>query len=152
MNNIQIEVPEGYEVNEELSTFTNIVFKKIAKVSKWEDLSEINGWYINNTSTVVDYNSCPDATNRNTWATKEQAEASLVMAQLSQLMKRVNGDWIPDWLDGQSPKYVIRYTDDCIKSDTYATTNKFLSFESREIRDQFLEDHRELIERAKPLL
>lgn len=36
MKSIKIEIPQGYEIDEEKSTFTNIVFKRIEK--KWVDL------------------------------------------------------------------------------------------------------------------
>lgn len=36
MKNVKIEIPQGYQIDEEKSTFTNIVFKPIEK--KWVDL------------------------------------------------------------------------------------------------------------------
>ena len=41
MKSIKIEIPQGYEIDEEKSTFTNVVFKPIEK--KWVDLGLPSG-------------------------------------------------------------------------------------------------------------
>ena len=44
----KIQVPEGYEIDRENSTFENIIFRKTErKLSKrWEDLPFVEGWFI----------------------------------------------------------------------------------------------------------
>lgn len=89
---------------------------------------------------------------KNIRATKEQAEACLAMSQLSQLMKNANWDWKPDYGDYNSQKFSLYYCNNSIQKDYWYGVHRFLTFQTREIRDQFLENHKELIEKAKPLL
>ena len=79
-------------------------FKK--EVKSWEDLKEIKGWEICcDTDDVVSIGYVSTSKyNQMVWATKEQAEASIAMAQLSQLMKYYNGDWVADWEDDEQVK------------------------------------------------
>lgn len=50
----KIQVPEGYEIDKENSTFECIKFKPI-KITKWKDneLATIKGWYIDDDSDIV---------------------------------------------------------------------------------------------------
>ena len=45
---LKIQVPEGYEIDKEKSTFEKIVFKKVEKElpKSWEDLYEVGGWFV----------------------------------------------------------------------------------------------------------
>lgn len=53
MENLQIEIPKGYEIDEDKSTFTNIVFKKIiSKITPEEKMDQI--W---RECTVIKYSS-----------------------------------------------------------------------------------------------
>ena len=60
--------------------------------------------------------------------------------------------WKPDWSDYKTKKWVIEYINDNIASMAYMQTSKVLSFQSAEIRDEFLENFRDLIEEAKELI
>jgi hypothetical protein len=75
---IKINVPEGYEIDKEKSTFEKIVFKKSDGLPMgWCDLKEVGGYYISSSSAVREYDpNWPLDTNRNTWPTKEEAEAN----------------------------------------------------------------------------
>lgn len=155
MHPVMIEVPEGYVIDEVNSSFTCIKFKKEEKkeaATCWEDLNFIEGFYINSNAIVHELDAIkPEDNNRNIFATKEQAEASIALAMLSQLMKNVNGDWIPDWNDN-TDKYVIGFSGDSIRTDYYVNYTSFLVFPLSKIRDTFLKHHKDLILKAKPLL
>jgi len=142
VNELNIKVPKGYIVDEENSSFTCIKFKKEEKkqVTCWEELKTINGYFIDKGTTT-----------KRLFATKEQAETCIALAMLSQLMKDVNGDWIPDWTE-EVKKFVIQFDKDNILKNWYYTFSYFLAFPTAEIRDRFLENHKELIIKAKPLL
>lgn len=121
--------------------------------TRWEDLEEVKGYYIGETSDVslkigrlsADY-------ARNVFHTKEQAEASLAMAQLSQLMAVYNDGWVPNWEDGNHAKYAIHFVGDRIIMDYSWTLQRFLAFKTEELRDKFLENFEDLIRIAQPLL
>ena len=154
VNEINIEVPEGFIIDEENSSFTCIKFKK-KEVTCWEDLNKITGYFVDSDSTIDGYTGNPIFTNdayRNVFATKEQAEASIALAMLSQLMKDVNGDWIPDWDYYNQSKHTISFYNSKIDTGVYTSTQRFLSFPTLEIRDTFLKNHEELIMKAKYLL
>ena len=115
------------------------------RVKGWEDLGQIEGWYVDSLS-KLGRSHLIDATfkNKNIFAKKTQAEGVLAMAQLSQLMKDVNGDWSPDWCDGDY-KYCIEFLSKEISFSACNSFAQFLIFPTEEIRDKFAEDHKELI-------
>ena len=157
---VKIEVPEGYEIDKENSSFTCIKFKKEAKkeVTCWEDLDKIKGYLVSEQCDIREYITDGLYTktslynSRNLFATKEQASACIALAMLSQLMKAVNGDWIPDWQNHINEKYSIRFSRDVLAIRAWSVEQSFLAFPTEEIRDKFLKNHRELIMQAKPLL
>ena len=60
--------------------------------------------------------------------------------------------WKPDWEDSKNKKYAISITgNNSYCYDTYAF-NAILVFPTGEVRDQFLDSFRDLIEEAKELL
>lgn len=82
---------------------------------------------------------------------KEIAEAYSVLPQLIRLMDEYNEGWKPDWKSFEN-KHAIGCYEDTLESISYQHRQKILAFKTPEIRDEFLEDHRDLIEKAKPLL
>ena len=150
----KIQVPEGYEIDKEKSTFEKIVFKKVEKElpKRWEDLYEVGGWFVDFHSDVVTSDSMRTGDSvKNRFPTKEEAEACLALAQLCQLRDRYNDGWKPDWEDG-TDKYTIIYNSNKIDTSFTVYTQRILSFKKVELRDEFLENFNDLIEIAKPLL
>lgn len=60
--------------------------------------------------------------------------------------------WKPNWYDCKTKKWTIECVNYNITSMTYMQTSRVLSFQSEEIRDQFLENFKDLIEEAKELI
>jgi hypothetical protein len=154
MKTLKIEIPEGYEIDKEKSTFENIVFKLAKKElpKSWEELGEISGYYITGAGSAINgYKTITTSNNRNVFATKEQAEASLALAQLSQLLAVYNDGWVPDWNDSIT-KYHIRFSR--YEPEVYECfyVQHFLPFKTKEIATQFLTNFKDLILTAKPLL
>ena len=150
----KIQVPEGYEIDKENSTFEKIVFKKLEKElpKSWEELHMIKGWFVENGSGIYKFEKCfTISKNRNLFPTKEEAEACLALAQLCQLRDIYNEGWKPDWKNG-TEKYSIYFNADKIYSGDIYKTQSVLSFKTKELRDKFLENFKGLIEIAKPLL
>lgn len=154
MKEMKITPPEGYEVDTENSTFESIKFKPIKKglPKSWEELEEISGYWVNQNSKAANILDRPAVDiHRNIFPTKEEAEASIALAQLCQLRDRYNDGWKPNWRDGTN-KYCISFYDDNLQFESWGNYRKTLSFKSAELRDEFLENFRDLIEKAKPLL
>lgn len=82
---------------------------------------------------------------------KKIAESMLALCQLIQLRNCYNGDWEPDWTD-DTRKHVIYSFNSEIVDGCAVSQSEILSFKNEELRDEFLENFRELIEVAKPLL
>lgn len=72
---MKIQVPEGYEIDREKSTFESIVFKKVEEKDlpkRWEDLKIIDGFFVTNLGYIekVSDNCIVSDHNRNTFPTK----------------------------------------------------------------------------------
>ena len=152
----KIQVPEGYEIDRENSTFEKIVFRKIDNnlPKSWKEFGEVEGWFVNNRC-EIDYYDEGDSTNdmdKNLFPTEEEAEACVALAQLCQLRDRYNDGWKPDWNITSETKYVIEVSKNTIVKNFYGNRHKILSFKTEELRDKFLVNFRYLIETAKPLL
>ncbi len=79
--------------------------------------------------------------------------AIVAMRRLYLLMAHedYNGDWVPNWEDNKV-KYVMYFCKDRIKKTNFVNVQEFLAFKDEETRDAFLENFRDLIIKAKPLL
>lgn len=156
MKTINIEIPKGHEIDQENSSLSEgkIVFKEIKKAlpKTWEELEEVMGHYVTMDSKIAIAKGTILSNCRNIFATKELAEASIAMAQLSQLREVYRDGWKPNWNDYYECKYVIEFAVNEIHGSSLIFTNSFLSFQSAEIRDEFLNNFRDLIETAKPLM
>lgn len=158
---IKITPPKGYVIDENKSTFTNIVFKKLPKEDKlpikWEDIKNMHGYYVDDICNIEEFDiisgvDSMDVIVKNVFATKEQAKAAIALAQLSQLKKVYNGDWEPDWNDSNVSKNTILFINNIAAKNFAYDCNKFLVFKTAELRDEFLKNFKDLIEQAKPLL
>lgn len=87
---------------------------------------------------------------------QELADAAEALRKLLFLLDYYNDSWKPDWLHTVATseiKYdiIVDLNNNIIAKDNYKSRNLF-TFKSKEIRDKFLEEQRELLEIAKPLL
>ena len=82
---------------------------------------------------------------------KEIAEAYSVLPQLIRLRDEYNEGWKPDW-EIEYVKYYIRVYKNKWHLDYHSSAHCLLAFKTEETRDRFFEDHRDLIEIAKPFL
>lgn len=152
---LKIEVPDGYEIDKEKSTFEKIIFKKVQDLPKsWKEFGEVKGWFVDNMC-EIDYYSEGDSTNdmdKNLFPTEEEAKACIALAQLCQLRDRYNEGWKPDWENDKEIKYCINFFKGEIDRSYYFVVKRVLCFKTPELRDKFLKNFRDLIEIAKPLL
>ena len=149
---LNIIAPEGYEIDKENSTFEKIVFKKINELPKtWEELKYISGAFISTFSDIKTINSVKtDSSAKNIFPTKELAEAALALAQLLQLRDRYNGD-NKGFIAGKG-NYCITISNNGISKYFDIYIQQVLAFRTIELRDEFYNNFKDLIEIAKPLL
>jgi hypothetical protein len=153
MKTFNIEIPEGYEIDQEKSTFEKIVFKQIKKglPKTWEELIRVKGYYVTSGSYPSNCNGVTEKTNKNVFATAEQAEAAIAMAQLSQLRDAYRQGWKPDWCTKDN-KHCIVETESRLEVQYRYQYPKFLSFQSIEVAEEFLSNFCDLIRKARPLM
>lgn len=159
---IEIEVPEGKKA---IWKDNKVIFEDIKPQlpKTWEDFCKQNPMnkeekYIDSGSNICtasaatstyDRNSKSD---RNVLPSKEAANQHLILIQLHQLRDCYRQGWTPDWKNSKSGKYYINHIDDDYTIMTYCVSTKFLSFQSREIAEEFLNNFKDLIELAGDLI
>lgn len=79
------------------------------------------------------------------FATEKQAQSSLAMAQLSQLMKSLGQECEVDWNDQLTNKYCITRYSSKILMNIQSVSFQFLAFNTKKVRDAFYEKHIDLI-------
>jgi hypothetical protein len=134
-----------------VQTYPEVAKKELPK--SWEQLKSIEGYFVERWSKVevVVHALCKE-TEKNIFATKEQAEASIAMAQLSQLMKVYNDGWEPDWSEENADNCVVFFDEEKLDFVTNTTQRGFLTLKDYQTAELFIQNFRELIETAKPLL
>ena len=140
---IKIQVPEGYEIDRELSSFERIVFKKKKDINCWEDIKEISGYSITTKSNIVHWSKLSTIKdNRNIFLKEKQAKSALALAQISQLLPYYDGN--VDW-HKVTDKYCLVRVGSYIRIETWQTTYHFLAFNSREEAERFLKYNEQLV-------
>ena len=160
---VKIKVPEGYEIDKENSTFECIKFKPIENKlpNTWEEFCKthrrikIGECWVSNASLIGSASKLGRNRNciedKNLLPNKKYAEAMLALCQLIQLRDCYNDGWIPDWTTNEY-KACIETNQDQITIFSYRFTSRILVFKTVKLRDQFLENFKDLIKVAKPLL
>ena len=109
---LKIEIPEGYEVDKENSTFEKIVFKKVEKKLTYEKIAEKlfqckKHYYIADDGGIMGTSIgwlCPNAA-----PTEYQLQRLLALNKLMNVAYYLNDGWEPDWNDGGQEKFYIYY-------------------------------------------
>lgn len=159
---LKIVPPEGYEVDKENSTFECIKFKPIKKElpKTWEEFCENHPvkpgeCYIGSGAysdiTKITSENVRKALPMTMLPSLEDAKAMLALCKLIQLRDCYNDGWQPDWS--------VEYDKSCIEAfegkigiATHTVSARILTFKSDILRDEFLENFKDLIIVAKPLL
>ena len=98
-----------------------------------------------NAQRIVDY-------DKNVLPSRQAAEQHLALMQLHQLRDCYRQGWVPNWKDFESNKYCIIFIDYKYVIVLHNTASIFLSFQSREIAEEFLNNFKDLIEQAGDLI
>jgi len=157
MEDIKINVPEGYEIDKEKSVIDfekNIVDIKLKKkIEKWRDDEQnvMRGYYIGKSADIIKVSNYINNTphNYNTFATEKQAKSSIAMARISQIMANDArfGGVVTDeeWMNIVITKYTIEKQQGSIHCFEYCTIYRFLAFHTKEQRDLFLRENEDLV-------
>lgn len=134
---INIDIPQGYEIDKDNSTFECIKFKKIEKQlpNSWSE-------FCNQTDLKYPY----------TFSNKIGVpDTYIALRKLELLRDCYNDGWVADWSDN-SGNFLLFYHNNKIVKSEGANSNTLLNFKTAELRDLFLKNFRDIIEIAKPLL
>lgn len=140
--------------NRDWSTFK--VPNKLPKT--WEEFCKNNP--INRNEYWIDFDSTiihsefgeRENVDRNLLPNEEYAKAMLALCQLIQLRNCYNEGWQPNWRDNKSCKYCIEIDRYNIVFDNWYSLQRILAFKTKELRNEFFNNFKDLIEIAKPLL
>ena len=145
---VKIEVPQGYEIDRQKSTFEKIVFKKIPENPKtWEEYCSLmkgkTVYYTNcNTITVSGFSDAHDK-----FVNKKRAEQFIALGMLLQLR-----DY---WVKRSKFKDAIGIftLDDGLIVTKHCDINDCaLTFPTQEMADKFITCFMDLIKQASPLV
>lgn len=151
---LKIEVPQGYEIDKEKSTFEKIVFKKVedsfSKLPKtWEEYCKLTKGscsnYTNATTNMVYKDRHTGSYNE--FTTKERAEQFIALGKLLQLRDY----WVGDWKINSDNIYVI-YKNVIMIMTTLHNNDFPLTFPTREMAKEFKNCFEDLIKEAYPLV
>ena len=147
---VKIEVPQGYVIDKEKSTFEKIVFKKIDNRPKtWEEYCKLTKGicsnYANATTNMVYKDRYTGAYNE--FATKERAEQFIALGKLLQLRDY----WVKGYNAFRYAVYGNRFDGTAI-CDWLENTHYPLTFPTKEMAEEFKDYFEDLIKQAFPLV
>ena len=154
---LQIEIPEGYELDKENSTSFNVKFKKKeeneeSKVKTWEDLI---GKYVPRGSAYIS-TGCKigeinkywafGSNEKNLFIDSKHAKSALAMSQISQLMPYYGGAITDEeWSNQNMGKYcIIRYKNDILIQHCIMEY-RLLTFHTSKQAEDFLKYNKQLV-------
>lgn len=146
-----------------LQAFTEIELQQATCVKSWKEFCKTHNrkgeYFINQFSEaipVVDFCNHPrdSKVDKNLLASKKDAEAILALIQLKRLRDQwwESLNWKPDYTNNKITKYTIVLIRNKIVIDYTYILDRFLTFPTREIAEDFLKCFGDLIEKAKELI
>ena len=155
---LEIEVPEGKKA---IYKDNKIIFEDIVQKlpETWEEFCKL--YPIKEKEYYIELNSIPteisigkrfEHDDKNILPSKQAAKAHLALMQLHQLRDCYRQGWLPDWEDDDIIKYcIVLESNRCVIYKNLCTCN-FLSFQSMELAEKFLNNFKDLIETAGDLI
>ena len=152
-------VPEGYEIDKEKSDERKIVLKKIEgkKASSWKEYCEImkgkRSYFLQPLNKKIESDRFGDEPALAEFEDKEDVASLVAFIKLLKLRRNWICNWEPDWTNRNQAKYTIFVIRNEIVYDNICKeTNHPMSFPTEEMRNEFLDTFKSLLNIAKPLL
>lgn len=153
---IEIEVPDGKKA---VWKDGKIIFEDIKLPKTWEEFCKLNPYkigeyYISSFSRVCkiegdefrDYDL-----DKNVFKNEEAARQHIAFMQLHRLRDCYRQGWKPNFLD-DSRKWCIIKNNNILSVDWAINYSVFLSFQTKEIAEEFLNNFESLIKQAEDLI
>lgn len=154
METKEIIIPQGWEIDEVRGNKIILMESKKELPKTWEECYKLLGIgeFINDFCYICGYTCNEAGANEKNILPTGLGKPMLALCKLLVCREIYRQGWKPNWYDSKTKKWVIEYVNNNIASMTYMQTSRVLSFQSEEIRDQFLENFKYLIEEAKELI
>lgn len=142
---MKIQIPEGYEIDEENSTFRCIKFKPIVKTLK--DIENVSGYYIDTFGKITHskVRISPKCSPKELFLTEKHAKMALAIAQISQLMPYYGGEITMDEYRLGVKCFRIWFVENNFKVIKGEKLPYFLTFHTEEQALRFLINNRDLL-------
>lgn len=136
MKQLKIEIPNGYEIDQENSNLAEGVVKFKPKSRVPKSIDDVNGrhWYINGAGRIFHFEWKTATPNH--FSTKKRAEAILALGQLIEIHAAIKQD-----KDTEYYFFSIESVDKNVVIDFW--------FETEELGEEFKSIHKQLIETVK---
>ena len=153
---IEIEVPNGKKA---VWKDGKVIFEDIKLPKTWEEFCILNPhktgeYYISSLSSVckIQGKGLRSYTlDKNAFTSEEAAEQHIALMQLHRLRDCYRQGWKPDFLD-DSRKWCIIKNNNILSVDWGINYSVFLSFQTKELAEEFLNNFKDLIEQAGDLI
>lgn len=155
METKEIIISQGWEIDKVEGNKILLKESKKELPKTWEECYEQlgKGEYIDEESKICNYITQYGASkNTENILPIGLGKPMLALIQLLVCREVYRQGWKPDWTNENENKYCIINSDNKIKAIDYIFVGRVLSFQSEEVRDQFLENFKDLIEEAKELI
>lgn len=161
MTEQKITIPEGFKLEKVSETEYKIVPNKKPLPKTWDEFCEMKTrrpreFFIHANSTICTCYADGERDNRdskfdkNLLPNEEKAEAILALCQLIQLRYCYNDGWVPDWITFKT-KYCLALGPNGWYHCTSGTAEHIFAFKTEELRDEFGENFKDLLDELKPL-
>ena len=138
------KIPCDYRIHKDIVEWMKDHFEEVKeRPTSWEELWEIGWYYISWNSEIIPVRTCrAERPVLDMFKTRGQAEASLALAQITQLLYKYDIPEISkDWY----------YINESSKHTQLSTSRKWLlRFDTVEKRDHFYKHHKALIDKLAP--
>ena len=145
---VKIAIPEGYEIDTEKSTFTNIVFKKI---ESWTEkikrgVCTLIGYSLKGSKVTLPVESMDDI---NIFPTEKHAKSAKAYASISYILIHDHrfGGAITDeeWENPTVKKYAISRCNGHLDTENLSYVYSPIAFHTKKQRDLFFEENVQLL-------
>lgn len=144
---LKIEVPQGYEIDRQKSTFEKIVFKKIPKNPKtWEDYCALTKGSPSFYARCNAVDTSHYTAEYNEFSTRERAEQFMALGKLLQLRDY----WVKGYDEFKFTLFGTKIS--VVICEIIGNSSCCLTFPTKEMAEDFKNCFRDLIKKAYPLV
>lgn len=147
-----IDIPAGYEIDEEVSTPDRVVLKRIYEDSawRWAKSKDVTGFQFSLDGRINPYSYfCDNPDKYCMFSSEDLAKSARAAALISQILlhdKRFGGPVTrEEWMDKELIKHIVVMMGNVVTNRTAFSEFTFLAFHTEEQRALFVRENKDLI-------